>query len=62
MQRTLTEAKSLLDAHQQGIVLVDWRLPEDDSAVIADLAAVQLASRPPKPRKSGTIFADSWNG
>jgi DNA-binding NtrC family response regulator len=36
---TVAEAKGLLAAHQYGMVLVDWRLPDGDGAVIANLAA-----------------------
>jgi len=36
---TAAEAKGLLAAHQYGMVLVDWRLPDGDGAVIANLAA-----------------------
>jgi DNA-binding NtrC family response regulator len=36
---TVAEAKRLLAAHHYGMVLVDWRLPDGDGAVIANLAA-----------------------
>jgi DNA-binding response OmpR family regulator len=36
---TVAEAKALLGAQQYGMVLVDWRLPDGDGAVIANLAA-----------------------
>src|SRR5271168_3425066 len=36
---TVAEAQRLLAAHQYGMVLVDWRLPDGDGAVIANLAA-----------------------
>jgi two-component system, response regulator RegA len=36
---TVAEAKRLLAAHRYGMVLVDWRLPDGDGAVIANLAA-----------------------
>jgi DNA-binding NtrC family response regulator len=36
---TVAEAKRLLAAHHYGVVLVDWRLPDGDGAVIANLAA-----------------------
>jgi two-component system, response regulator RegA len=35
---TAAEAKKLLAAHRYGMVLVDWRLPDGDGAVIAHLA------------------------
>jgi DNA-binding NtrC family response regulator len=36
---TVAEAKGLLAAHQYRMVLVDWRLPDGDGTVIANLAA-----------------------
>jgi DNA-binding NtrC family response regulator len=35
---TVAAAKRLLAAHQYAMVLVDWRLPDGDGAVIANLA------------------------
>jgi len=32
------EAKALLRAHRYSMVIVDWRLPDGDGAVIANLA------------------------
>ena len=36
---TVAEAKRLLVAYHYGVVLFDWRLPDGDGAVIANLAA-----------------------
>jgi DNA-binding NtrC family response regulator len=36
---TMAEAKGLLAVHHYVVVLVDWRLPDGDGAVIANLAA-----------------------
>ena len=36
---TAAEARSLLGEHQYGMVVVDWRLPDGDGAVVAALAA-----------------------
>jgi DNA-binding NtrC family response regulator len=35
---TAAEAKNLLHEHRYGMVVVDWRLPDGDGAVIASLA------------------------
>jgi DNA-binding response OmpR family regulator len=36
---TAAEAKQLLGAHRYAMVFVDWRLPDGDGTVIANLAA-----------------------
>jgi DNA-binding NtrC family response regulator len=36
---SVADAKKLLAEHQYGVVFADWRLPDGDGAVIANLAA-----------------------
>jgi DNA-binding response OmpR family regulator len=39
MAATAAEARRLLSNHRYGVVIVDWRLSDDDGAVLANLAA-----------------------
>ena len=36
---TVAEAKRLLDQYRYGVVVADWRLPDGDGGVIANIAA-----------------------
>ena len=36
---TIAEAKRLLNQHRYGVVVADWRLPDGDGGVIANIAA-----------------------
>lgn len=38
MAATLAEAKQLIGAYRYGVVLADWRLPDGDGSVVANLA------------------------
>jgi DNA-binding response OmpR family regulator len=38
MAATLAEAKKLICEHRYGVVLADWRLPDGDGSLVANLA------------------------
>lgn len=38
MAATLAEARALVGEHQYGVVLADWRLPDGDGSLVANLA------------------------